>query len=464
MSAEKELLARVIPLAEEYAMFPRGGTVLCAVSGGVDSVTLLHFLAGLAPRYGFSLAACHLNHGIRPQAEADAAFVATQCEGLSVPLQIKYVDVPGYAAQNGLGLEEAGREARYRFFEAAAEETGGTVVIATAHNADDNAETLLLHLVRGSGLRGLGGIPPRRGRLVRPFLNVPRSLIEAYAAERGLEHVEDATNVDPAYTRNFLRLKVMPLLKELNPGLTDTLSASAAALRRDGEFLDARAAAVAMDVKTAAGSVILPLDCVATQPAAVASRVVQLAVERLDSAVVLTAAQRRGVLELCAGEHPSGRLDLPHGITVQRVYGELVFSFPGRVEVLEPMALDFTGTRENGPWRITVERTACPEELPKGGDEFYLPLSPPVLLRPRRIGDTLRLPHRAGTKSVKKWMIETKIPQARRDLIPVLEQSGAVAAVYGLGRDAESAPRRGEPCLHISIKEKERTGNNNEHA
>lgn len=459
MSAEKELLSRVVPLAEEYAMFPRGGTVLCAVSGGVDSVSLLHFLAKQAPRYGFALAACHLNHGIRPEAGEDAAFVSTQCEELSVPLRIKCVDVPDYAARHGLGLEEAGREVRYRFFDDAAAEIGGTVVTATAHNADDNAETLLLHLVRGSGLKGLGGIPPRRGNLVRPFLNVPRALIEAYAGERGLKHVEDATNADPAYTRNFLRQRVMPLLKELNPGLTDTLSASAAGLRRDGEFLEARAAAAAMDIRLAAGSVILPLACVNTQSAAVASRVAQLAVERLDPDVVLTAAQRRGVLELCAGENPSGHLDLPHGISAQRVYGDLVFSFPGRVEVLEPMTLDFTGVRENGPWRITVERTDCPDTLPKGGDEFYLSAGQPVLLRPRRTGDALRVSHRAGRKSVKKWMIEAKIPQARRELVPVLEQSGAVAAVYGLGRDADAEPRPGEPCLHISIKEKERTEN-----
>lgn len=459
MSAEKELLSRVVPLAEEYAMFPRGGTVLCAVSGGVDSISLLHFLAGLAPRYGFALAACHLNHGIRPEAAADAAFVSTQCEGLSVPLSIKWEDVPAYAARHGLGLEEAGREVRYRFFDEAAAEIGGTVVVATAHNADDNAETLLLHLIRGCGLKGLGGIPPRRGRLVRPFLTAPRALIEAYAGERGLAHVEDATNADPAYTRNFLRLKVMPLLKELNPGLTDTLSATAAGLRRDGEFLTARAAAVAMDCKTAAGSVILPLACVNTQPAAVASRVAQLAVERLDPDVVLTAAQRRGVLDLCAGENPSGHLDLPHGISAQRVYDDLVFSFPGRVEVLEPMMLDFVGTRENGPWQITVERADCPEALPNSGNEFFLSAESPVLLRPRKTGDTLRLPHRAGAKSVKKWMIEAKIPQARRSLIPVLEQSGAVAAVYGLGRDADAEPGPGEPCLHISIKEKERTGN-----
>ena len=196
MSEEKKLLARVMPLAEEYAMFPAGGTVLCCVSGGVDSMSLLHFLAGQSARLGFQLHACHFDHGIRPESDADAEFVRAQCEARNIPLHAVKVDVPYYAKAHGLGLEEAGRKLRYDWFHKVADRFDDCV-IATAHHADDNAETLLLHLVRGSGLGGLGGIPPRRGRLVRPFLNVPRALIESYAAEEGIPFVEDATNADP---------------------------------------------------------------------------------------------------------------------------------------------------------------------------------------------------------------------------------------------------------------------------
>ena len=187
MSEEKKLLARVIPLAEEYAMFPAGGTVLCCVSGGVDSMSLLHFLAGQSARLGFQLHACHFDHGIRPESNADADFVRAQCEAWNIPLHAIKADVPYYAKAHGLGLEEAGRKLRYDWFHKVADRFDDCV-IATAHHADDNAETLLLHLVRGSGLGGLGGIPPRRGRLVRPFLNVPRALIESYAAEEGMNY------------------------------------------------------------------------------------------------------------------------------------------------------------------------------------------------------------------------------------------------------------------------------------
>ena len=172
--------------------------------------------------------------------------------------------------------------------------------------------------------------------------------------------------------------------------------------------------------------------------------------------MVLTAQQRRSVLELCLAGDPGGHCDLPHGISAQRVYDTLVFSFPGRVEVLPPTPLDFTGEREIGPWRVAVERKACPEGWRCDGTEFYLPAGAPVLLRPRRSGDTLKLPHRQGTKSLKKWFIELRIPEARRDLVPVLEQGGRCAGVYGLGAEESALPASGADCLHIIIREKER--------
>ena len=457
MSEEKKLLARVMPLAEEYAMFPAGGTVLCCVSGGVDSMSLLHFLAGQSVRLGFQLHACHFDHGIRPESDADAEFVRAQCGARNIPLHAVKVDVPYYAKAHGLGLEEAGRKLRYDWFHKVADRFDDCV-IATAHHADDNAETLLLHLVRGSGLSGLGGIPPRRGRLVRPFLNVPRALIESYAAEEGIPFVEDATNADPDYTpRNLLRHRVMPLLRQMNPNLTDTLSATAASLRQDGEFLSARAANLAMDATVAAGSVILPLASVNGQSAAIAARVIQAAAEKLEPELVLTARQRRMVLELCRGSDPSAHCDLPRGISAQRVYDSLVFSFPGRVEILPETELDFTGTRDIGPYTVTVGRAVRPEDWTRSdGAEFYLSAFEPVVLRKRKTGDELKLPGREGTKSVKKWMIERRIPEARRDLIPVLDQLGRCAAVWSIGIDAAAVPAPGQPCLHITIKEKER--------
>lgn len=456
MSAEKNLLQRVKPLAEEYGMFPSGGSVLCCVSGGVDSISLLHFLAGQATVCGFTLYACHYDHMTQPRSAQDALFVREQCEALGVPLFLERQDVPAWAKAHHMGLEEAGRELRYAWFQSLAADLPDCV-IATAHHADDNAETLLLHLIRGTGLTGLGGIPPRRGSLVRPFLHVPRALIQSYAEEKGIPHVEDITNADPNYCpRNLLRNQVIPLLRQLNPNLTDTMTAAAASLRQDSDFISARAAAVAMDIKTAAGSVIVPLNSIITQSAAIGARVIQLAAEKLVPDLVLSASQRKAVLDICHSADPSAQCDLPGGLVAQRVYSTLVFSFPGKVEILPPTPLDFIGVQEIGPWRVTVEAKPCPEGWKGSETEFYLPTAAPILIRPRKTGDELRLPHREGTKSLKKWFIELRIPEARRNLVPVLEQNGAPAAVYGLGTHMDALPEEGQDCLHIIIQEKER--------
>lgn len=146
-----------------------------------------------------------------------------------------------------------------------------------------------------------------------------------------------------------------------------------------------------------------------------------------------------------------------YGVSAQRVYDRLVFSRPGEVEILPETELDFTGTRNIGPYTITVEAAPRPEAWTNSdGEEFYLASFEPVLLRPRKVGDELKLPHRQGTKSVKKWMIERRIPEARRDLIPVLEQNGRCAAVWSIGIEAAALPAAGQPCLHIIIKERER--------
>ena len=455
MSAEKNLLQRVNPLVSEYAMFS-APTILCCVSGGVDSMSLLHFLADWAEKANFQLHACYYDHHLRPESGDNGAFVRSACEKLGIPFHLGGGDVAQWAQDHHMGVEEAGRRLRYQWFEALAS-TWEDCLIATAHNADDNGETLLLHLVRGSGLAGLGGIPPRRGNIIRPFLQVPRSLIEEYAREKGISHIEDATNADPDYcARNLLRHRVMPLLKQLNPGLADTMSATAASLRRDSDFLNARARAVAMDIKTAAGSVILPLASLTTQSAAIGARVVQLCAEKLDPEVVLTAPQRKAVLDMCHSADPGAQCDLSGGIVAQRVYDTLVFSFPGRVEILPETPLDFEGKQEIGPWEVTVERKPCPEDWKDQPWEFYLP-DKPTLLRKRRTGDELRLKHREGTKTLKKWFIELRIPEARRDLVPVLEQEGVVAGACHLGTHAAALPNPGQVCLHITIREKERS-------
>lgn len=227
-----------------FALIPPGGGVLCALSGGADSMYLLCRLLDGRERYSWTVQAAHLNHGLRLTAQRDEDFVRSWCARHSVPLTVGTADAATFAAREGLGVEEAGRTLRYAFLEETARQEG-LALIATGHHAGDNAETVLMNLIRGCGLHGLTGIPERRGNIVRPMLNVTRREIEDYLKEHGVPHVEDETNTDPAYTRNRVRLQLLPLLEQLNPQAAAHIAAAARRLREDEQELSRQAALAA---------------------------------------------------------------------------------------------------------------------------------------------------------------------------------------------------------------------------
>lgn len=249
-------MEHILPFSRELELLPRDALILCALSGGGDSVALVHFLVA----QGFAVAAAHFDHHLRPSSGADARFAREFCQGLGVPFYLggaRVGDMPG-------NTEENARNARYAFLEETARKVGAAR-IATAHNANDNLETVLLHLTRGCGLQGLCGIQPRRGILVRPMLHTTRSAIAAYLEEHGLAYVTDPTNADDAYSRNRIRHQVIPVLETLNPRvaeaaarMTDRLRAAQATLgpwepEEEPEPqppLEARAVAVGQRVET----------------------------------------------------------------------------------------------------------------------------------------------------------------------------------------------------------------------
>lgn len=226
-----------------YRMLPRGCSVLCAVSGGADSVCLLHWLLQHWEELGIRVCAAHYEHGIRGEESLrDMEFVKQLCAEWEVPLTVGRGDVPAYAAEHSLGMEEAARELRYAFLRHAAEENGCDR-IATAHNADDNTETVLFNLTRGTGPAGLCGIPPVRDGIVRPLLGTGRQEIERYLAENGIAHIEDSSNASDVYSRNRIRHEVIPVLKQINSGLNAAVVRTGELLRSDEAYLDTEAEA-----------------------------------------------------------------------------------------------------------------------------------------------------------------------------------------------------------------------------
>lgn len=413
------MLQRVEDLEREYDMAPAGGTVLCAVSGGGDSMCLLHYLHSRAQAGGFTVAAAHYNHNLRgAEALRDEGFVQDWCRARGIPCVVGAGDVAGEAKALGQGVEETARQMRYAFLNRTAQELGAAR-IATAHNADDNAETLLLHLLRGTGLQGLTGIAPRRGNLVRPLLTTTRAEIEEYVAQCGVSYVEDSTNAETLYTRNKLRHTVMPLLREFNPRLTESLSDTARYLRADNDFLNAQAAAICQHARWAEDNIVIEAHFVAQAPNAVAPRVARRLIEMMgDGDTDCSASHLNAIVALCRGDDPSALYHLPDGLMAQRVYRELLLTTQGEPEPFPPVALHEGENPIPGTgWTVTV-----------------MGASPGLTARPRRQGDEIILPGR-GTKTVKKLFIDEKIPRRAREHIPVIADDDGILALAGFGRN-----------------------------
>ena len=219
-------------------MLDESKTAVCALSGGADSTALLLVLKELSGEIGFKLKACHLNHGLRgEESDADENFCADLCEKLGIELYKKKICVRDFMEKHE-SLEETARKIRYRFFDEARELFGENSVIATAHNANDSAETVLLNIIRGTGLKGLCGIPPVRDKIIRPLIYAQRSEIEEFLNAKNQPFVTDKTNFSEDYTRNRIRLKILPEMAQINPSIVGTISRMSKNLRSDSEFLE----------------------------------------------------------------------------------------------------------------------------------------------------------------------------------------------------------------------------------
>ena len=453
------MIDAVRALTEEYDMLPRGETVLCAVSGGADSMCLLHLLSALAEEGGFRVEAAHYHHGMRgAAADADAAFVADWCRARDIPCAVERGDVYGEAARLGLGVEETGRRLRYDFLRRTAR-ARGCGRIATAHNADDNLETLLLRLARGAGLHGLAGIPPRRGEIVRPLLTTSRADIVAYLEEHHVPHVEDATNADEYYARNRIRRQVVPVLRQLNPRLTESAAETMGYLRADDDYLNAQAAAACRNARWAEDDLVIEARHIAGLPAAIAPRAVRRLLEMMGDggAVNCSAAHLKAVVNLARGEDPSAVVFLPGGRLAQRVYRELLLTTRrAPPPPFAPVPLSLEGETRAGDWRVLCRPETCPPEGAPG--TLYLAreaLEPPLVLRPRQTGDEISLPRRGGAKSLKKLFIDEKVPRRERERIPVLADGRGVAAVAGFGADRSRLARPGQDALALRFEKNE---------
>lgn len=295
-----------------HLQLPDGVAIVLAISGGPDSTALLHGAAQMAPGRGWRLTVAHLDHALRPTSADEAAAVAATAAGMELPAEIRRTDVAALAASEHRSLEDAGRQARYRFLEEVAALQGAEALIATAHTADDAAETVLLRLARGSGLRGLRGIPARRGRIVRPLLHARHAVLRAALDAAGIAYLTDPSNADLAHARNRVRAELLPAVERLNPAAVEALTRFGRLAADDDDLLDALAAAELAQRRDPADATI---DWHKPPARALGRRVLRLAIgdpapsaERIEALLDAAEGPRGGVtIELGVGRRASVR-------------------------------------------------------------------------------------------------------------------------------------------------------------
>ena len=430
------------------AHFPAGSRVLCAVSGGLDSMCLLDLTAEWGSAHGVSVAAAHFNHQLRGEAaDRDEDFVRSFCAGRGIPFVSGSGDVRALAEGEGLSVEEAARRLRYDFLQRAALEQRCTAIL-TAHHADDSAETMLLNLLRGTGSRGLAGIPAERENIFRPFLGVTRAELADYAAARGLPHVEDETNRSDDAARNVLRHQVLPVLRALNPRAVENMARAAEILAGESRALEALAARLAEQAKETPEGLSIPCLVLTEAPEAVAERTALLLLARAAGhRRDLTAAHVDAVLHLARGAQTESAVSLPYGLTARRgrytLYLERTPPAPEEVPIRLGQRVAF------GRWRVALT------DLPGRGTSYRLTLPPEADLRVTlwRGNDRLTLPGGRGSRSLKRLCVDRGIPPGARDRLPVLRLGEVPAAVPGIGVNTEITPPAGGRTVVVTFYE-----------
>ena len=430
---------KVLRFISEQSMLLPGDRVICAVSGGKDSMALLHLLCSLRDALKIQVSAAHFNHQLRgEESRRDEEFVRNWCAENSIPLTVGTGDVAGYAREQKRSYEEAARILRYEFLQGI--DPGAK--IATAHTAEDNLETVLMNLIRGCGLNGLSGIPAVRDNLIRPLLLTEKQEILDYLAANGIPHVEDSSNESSEYTRNRIRNQVLPLLYAENPGLPGSASASFLRLREENQVLTQLAAEALAGIRQDAG---ISVPGLLALPRWLQYRCLMLYLAPVPepASVHFTAA-----LELCRSDHPSGVLTLPENFLLRRSYDLLSLETAGSAPEITPVLLT-PGVHRLGSCTVTAEYGPCPETQKPNTFALRLPVSGSYTLRTRLPGDRITLP--GGTKKLSRWMIDQKIPAHLRSAVPVVALESDIFAVlpYRLSAGMEAEP--GETCLILTV-------------
>ncbi len=438
----------------EYKMLKKGDSVIVGLSGGADSVCLLHLLNSLKNEYELDITASHINHGIRGvEALFDAEFSEKFSKTLNVPFELLNADCITFAKENNMSVEEAGRKIRYDFFEFLKKDEN--TLIATAHNSNDNAETVVFNLARGSALAGVSGIPPKRNNIIRPLIYCTREEIEGYCNENSLKYVTDSTNNETEYTRNKIRHNILPLLKEINSGAVDAVSRFSSLAREDEAFLSDLAYHSLEASKKDKNSYFIEDIISLKEP--IKKRVISFAITDFSGEIpdfkkikaVSDLINTNGKIQLyknCYCEAKDGILHffgdtLKKEALPQKTLNSLEFS-----ESFSDFYIKSEKYTENSKkinYSLLDNLIDCDTIIGK------------LVLRSKENGDKITLKKRNVTKTLKKLFNEENIPVSERAEFPVLSDDKGIVWVYKFGTNKRNFPtEKSKNIISIEVKKK----------
>lgn len=441
MIKQPKIIDEIKKTINKYSMLSRGDTVLVGLSGGPDSVCLLHVLSRLRDEMSLCLYAAYIDHGLRPiETPGEIDFCKGLCDSLSILMKVKAIEVKEYAAQRGMSKQEAARHLRYEALNEIASEVRASK-IALGHNADDQVETFFINILRGTGPKGLSGIPPVRENIIRPLIETGRAKIEEYIEKEKLNYIIDSSNLKKDYLRNWIRLSLIPEMRKINPSLTETMIRMMGILREEEGYFDilVTKALMRMITRKREGYIELFLSPMETLDRVLLRRVLRRAIDEIRGLKRISFIHFEDMLELIKKGKTGDRLYLPDNLRVIKGYSTLIMTTEPPI-MIGKYSLTVPGTviiKETG---ITIKAEILEKieglgdgkhtivlDADKAGQHFYI--------RPRERGDFFYPLGFGRRKKLQDFFVDEKVPRDERDTIPIVLSGNDIIWIVGLRGD-----------------------------
>jgi tRNA(Ile)-lysidine synthase len=464
----EELFQKVKKTIEKHFMLSGRERLLIALSGGPDSVCLLRILKILQEELRLDLQAQYIDHGLRPgEAGLEIDFCKNLCAKFNLPFLTKKVDVKCYAREKKLNIQEAARELRYRAFEETARDFNAEK-IALGHTADDQAETVLMRLLRGTGPAGLSGIPPVRGKFIRPLIEVQRKEVEQYLGEEKIDFIIDSSNLKKDYLRNEIRLSLMPRIKEINPNIADTLLRTASIFREEERYFEILVAKTLMKVvsRKKNSHIELFLSPLEAMEKVILRRTLRRAIDETKGLRGISFIHIEDIIELVKKGKPGDRLYLPHGIRAIKTYSTLTLTsespvrlnsytlnVPGEIILKETGVLIHASLGETQDFEEPSQSVREDADFKTSATFDAERLIFPLIIRSREKGDFFYPLGFGKKKKLQDFFVDEKVPRDERDAIPLIVSGDDIVWVVGYrGDDRFKVTDETKRVLKLEVK------------